>query len=54
MLPHYQRSFHQGKIPPEVSQTVRAAEECGDIGRVHKKGRQGRNCRYQGEQQRRF
>jgi hypothetical protein len=28
-------SFHQGKIPPEVSQTVRATEECGEIRRVH-------------------
>src|SRR3977135_1721719 len=29
------RSFHQGKIPPEVLQTVRATEECGEIRRVH-------------------
>src|SRR5436190_15253177 len=29
------RSFHQGKIAPEVLQTVRATEECGEIRRVH-------------------
>jgi hypothetical protein len=32
------RSFHQGKIAPEVLQTVRATEECGEIRRVHEHG----------------
>ena len=31
----YRPSFHQGKIPPEVLQTVRATEECGEIRGVH-------------------
>ena len=26
------RSFHQGEIPPEVLQTLRATEERGEIG----------------------
>jgi len=26
------RSFHQGEIPPEVLQTLRASEERGEIG----------------------
>ena len=29
------RSFHQGEIPPEVHQTVSAAEERGEVCRVH-------------------
>ena len=30
------RSFHQCEIPPEVLQTIRAAEQGGEICRVHK------------------
>ena len=28
-------SFHQGEIPPEIFQTIRAAEERGEVGQVH-------------------